>query len=131
MSELERLAILEQLLLHAERAMALVIVRHKVAKFATWKRAFDGHAPARAEAGFSNVRVYRSADDPSDVVVLLDTDDIGKSKQFIASPELKSAMSAAGVVDKPDVFVLIPADTPGSAEGTTVWLKRRENVPFA
>ena len=48
----------------------------------------------------------------SDVVVLLDTDDIGKAKQFIASPELKSAMSAAGVVDKPDVFVLIPADAP-------------------
>jgi len=92
--------------------MALVIVRHKVAEFLTWKRAFDGHAPARAEAGFSNVRVYRSADDPSDVVVLLDTDDIGKAKQFIASPELKSAMSAAGVVDKPDVFVLIPADAP-------------------
>ena len=58
------------------------------------------------------MRVYRSADDPSDVVVLLNTDDIGKAKQFIASPELKSAMSAAGVVDKPDVFVLIPADAP-------------------
>jgi hypothetical protein len=92
--------------------MALVIVRHKVAEFVTWKRAFDGYAPARGEVGFSNVRVYRSADDSSDVVVLLDTDDIGKAKQFIASPELKSAMSAAGVVDKPDVFVLIPADTP-------------------
>ena len=92
--------------------MGLVILRHKVAEFATWKRAFDGHAPARAEAGFSNVRVYSSADNSSDVVVLLDTDDIGKAKQFIASPELKSAMSAAGVVDKPDVFVLIPADAP-------------------
>ena len=92
--------------------IGLVIVRHKVAEFATWKRAFDGHAPARVEAGFSNVRIYRSADDPSDVVVLLDTDDIGTAKQFIASPELKSAMSAAGVVDKPDVFVLIPADAP-------------------
>jgi hypothetical protein len=92
--------------------MALVIVRHKVAEFATWKRAFDGHAPARGEVGFSNVRVYRSADDSSDVVVLLDTDDIGKAKQFIASPELKSAMNAAGVVDKPDVFVLIRADVP-------------------
>jgi len=48
----------------------------------------------------------------SDIVVLLDTNDISKAKQFIASPELKSAMSAAGVVDKPDVFVLIPADGP-------------------
>ena len=92
--------------------MALVIVRHKVAEFATWKTAFDAHAPARAGAGFFNARVYRSADDPSDVVVLLDTDDIGEAKQFIASTELKSAMSAAGVVDKPDVFVLISADAP-------------------
>lgn len=71
--------------------MALVIVRHKVAEFATWKRAFDGHAPARAEAGFSNVRVYRSADDVRSY----------------------------------------PCGCPGSAEGTTVWLKRRENVLFA
>ena len=92
--------------------MALVIVRHKVAEFATWKRAFDGNAPARAEAGFSNVRATAQPTISSDVVVLLDTDDIGKAKQFIASPELKSAMSAAGVVDKPDVFVLIRADAP-------------------
>ena len=86
--------------------MGLVIVRHKVKDFAAWKRSFDEHASARGAAGLSNARLLRSVDDPSEVVLLLDTDDIAKAKQFIASPDLKAAMTAAGVVDKPDVWVL-------------------------
>jgi hypothetical protein len=92
--------------------MALVIVRHKVKDFATWKNAFDAHASARGTAGLSNTRLFRSVDDPSEVVILFDTDDIGKAKQFIESPELKSAMAAAGVVDNPDVFILNAASEP-------------------
>ena len=76
--------------------MALVIVRHKVKDFAAWKNAFDAHASARGTAGLSNTRLFRSVDDPSEVVILFDTDDIGKAKQFIESPELKLAMAAAG-----------------------------------
>jgi len=90
--------------------MALVIVRHRVKEFGAWLAAFDAHGTARADAGFSNVRIYRSVDDSSEVVVLLDTADIGKATQFITSAEVKSAMAAAGVVDKPDVFVLTAAD---------------------
>jgi|JRHI01.1.fsa_nt_gi hypothetical protein len=86
--------------------MGLVIVRHKVKDFAAWKRAFEDHASARGTAGLSNARLFRSADDPSEVVILFDTDDIAKAKQFVSSPELKSAMTAAGVIDRPDMFVL-------------------------
>jgi hypothetical protein len=92
--------------------MALVIVRHKVKDFAAWKNAFDAHASARGTAGLSNTRLFRSVDDPSEVVILFDTDDIGKAKQFIESPELKSAMAAAGVVDNPDIFILNAASEP-------------------
>src|ERR1700674_2181207 len=92
--------------------MALVIVRHNVKDFAAWKNAFDAHASARGSAGLSNTRMFRSVDDPSEVVILFDTDDIGKAKQFIESPELKSAMTAAGVVDNPDVFILNAASEP-------------------
>jgi hypothetical protein len=92
--------------------MALVIVRHRVKDFAIWKKAFDGHASARGAADLSNTRLYRSVDDPSEVVILFDTDDIAKAQQFIGSPELKSAMTAAGVVDNPDVFILNPASEP-------------------
>ena len=53
--------------------MGLVIVRHKVKDFAAWKRAFEDHASARGTAGLSNARLFRSADDPSEVVILFDT----------------------------------------------------------
>ena len=86
--------------------MALLIVRHKVKDFAAWKAAFDAHKPTQMAAGLSNARLFRSADDASEVVVLLDAADISKAKQFVASPELKSAMEGAGVVDKPDVYLL-------------------------
>ena len=92
--------------------MGLVIVRHKVKDFGAWKRAFDDHASARGSAGLSNTRLFRSADDPSEVVILFDTDDIAKAKQFVSSSELKSAMTAAGVIDKPDVLVLSDANDP-------------------
>jgi len=86
--------------------MALVIIRHKVEDFVSWKRAFEEHAPARATAGLSNARLYRSADDSNEVVILLDTSDIGKAMQFISSAELKVVMKNAGVIDRPDVYVL-------------------------
>ena len=92
--------------------MGLVIVRHKVKDFATWKKAFEAHASPRGVAGLSNARLFRSTDDPSEVVILFDTDDIAKAKQFVSSPELKVAMTAAGVIDKPDVFVLSDANGP-------------------
>ena len=92
--------------------MGFIIIRHKVKDFASWKKVFDDHAPARGTAGLSNAQLFRSADDPSEVVILFDTDDIAKAKQFIWSADLKSAMTAAGVIDKPDVFVLTDANDP-------------------
>jgi hypothetical protein len=92
--------------------MALVIVRHKVRDFAAWKNAFDAHASARGTAGLSNTRLYKSVDDPNEGVILFDTDDIAMAQQFIGSPELKSAMTAAGVIDNPDVLVLNAASEP-------------------
>ncbi len=49
--------------------MGLLIVRHKVKDFATWKKAFDGHAAAQKTAGLSNPRLFRSADDRNEVVL--------------------------------------------------------------
>jgi hypothetical protein len=92
--------------------MALVIVRHKVNDFVIWKRAFEAHAPARAAAGLSNTRTYRSVDNPSEVVILFDTDDIVMAKQFVSSAALKSAMADAGVVNTPDVLILNAAQDP-------------------
>ena len=92
------------------KTMAVVIIRHQVKDFAAWKKAFDAHKPAREGTGLSKSRVFRSADDPSEVVLVFDAADISKVKAFVASTELQSAMKAAGVIDKPDVYFLNPAD---------------------
>ncbi len=86
--------------------MGVMIIRHKVKDFGTWKPAFDSHQPVQAAAGLSNPRVFRSAGDPSEVVIIFDAQDIGKAKELAGSPELKSAMAAAGVMDKPDIYFL-------------------------
>ena len=90
--------------------MPVVIIRHKVKDFATWKKAFDAHKPAREGTGLSKSRVLRSADDASEVVLIFDAADVNKVKAFVASAELQSAMQLAGVVDKPDVYFLNPVD---------------------
>ena len=90
--------------------MAVMIIRHKVKDFAAWKRAYDAHKTTRDSAGLSNARLFRSADDASEVVILFDVADISKAKAFGASADLQSAMKGAGVVDQPDVYFLNRAD---------------------
>lgn len=90
--------------------MALIIVRHKVSDFAAWKKIFDQNKPAQTGADFSNPRVYRSAGDPNEVVVLIDASSIEKARAFGLSPEVKAQMATAGVIDQPTVYFLNPAD---------------------
>lgn len=86
--------------------MTLLIVRHKVDAFATWKKAYDAHAGARTAGGLGKGRVTCSVDDPNEVVLIFDVADLEKAKAFCASNELKSTMQSAGVIDKPDLYFL-------------------------
>ena len=60
----------------------------------------SGVRPARgsAEGGWpDHPRVFRSSADQNEVVILFDTDDMKKAKDFVASPELKVSMAKSGV----------------------------------
>jgi hypothetical protein len=76
------------------------------AVFAAWKKVFDSHASPQSASGLSNPRLFPSADDPSEIVVLFDAAETSKAKQFAASFDLRSAMASAGVMDKPDIHIL-------------------------
>ena len=89
--------------------MTVMVVRHKVRDFAAWRAAFEAHEPVRRDAGLANARLFRTHGSADEVALVLDVEDITRAKEFAASPELKSAMTAAGVIDKPDVFFLDPA----------------------
>ena len=68
---------------------------------------FDGHAEMQKAAGLSNPRIYHSADsNKSEIVVVFDTEDTKKAKEFAASADLKEAMAKAGVLDTPTIYFL-------------------------
>ncbi len=86
--------------------MAYILIRHNVADYAKWKPVFDENAAARKAGGSKGGHLFRSADNPNEVVVLLEWDSIEKARQFTQSNELREAMQNAGVTGRPDLFFL-------------------------
>src|SRR5262245_1703551 len=96
--------------------MGMLVIRHKVKDYSKWRPEFDRHASAQKSAGLSNPRVFRSSDDPNEVVIFFDANDAAKAKYFAASPDLKSTMAKAGVVDSP-TFYFLESTEPSTAMG--------------
>ncbi len=86
--------------------MPYILVRHKVEDYAKWKPMFDEDGVNRKAAGSKGSHLFRNADDPNELFVLLDWDDLGKAKQFTQSPALRETMERAGVIDHPDIYFL-------------------------
>jgi hypothetical protein len=77
--------------------MGMLIIRHKVKDYGKWRPVFDQHAAAQKSAGLTNSRVFRSSDDKNEVVILFDTEDSKRAKDFAVSPDLEETMAKAGV----------------------------------
>jgi hypothetical protein len=45
--------------------------------------------------------VFRSAEDPNDVVILLDVADVTKARTWLGEDDMKATMQKAGVVGSP------------------------------
>jgi hypothetical protein len=78
-------------------------IHHKVKDYAAWRAGYDAHEKSRLTAGVTNGRVFRSAEDPNDVVVLQDVADVAKARTWIASDDLKTAMQKSGVIGSPSI----------------------------
>jgi hypothetical protein len=61
------------------------------------------HAGAQKAAGLTKPRVFRSADDPNETIILMDYKELKKAKEFSTSADLKKTMMDAGVVDQPTI----------------------------
>ena len=86
--------------------MPYVLIRHKVNDFPKWKSAYDAHSGARQKAGLQEEHLLRNSEDPNEVILLFEAQDIQKAKEFAGSSDLREAMKNAGVIDKPDVYFL-------------------------
>ena len=50
--------------------------------------------------------LLRNVDDPNEVIVSFEIEDLQKAREFIASDDLRERMQESGVIDKPDTYFL-------------------------
>jgi len=80
-------------------------VAHKVRDYDVWRPAFDGHAAVRAQHGLTNAEVYRGADDPNNILVVMDAPSREALLGFVSDPSLKTTMENGGVISEPTVVI--------------------------
>jgi quinol monooxygenase YgiN len=86
--------------------MHYLLVRHTVEDYARWKPFFDGHAATRKAAGCQGGVLCRSADNPNQITLLFEWDDLANARQFAQSQDLRETMMKAGVIGMPDISFL-------------------------
>lgn len=86
--------------------MPFLLTRLKVHDYDTWKAVYDEDAPNRQAHGSRGGRLYRNADNPNEIIAIIEFDDRERAIQFNESPELRERIQRAGVADHPDIVFL-------------------------
>lgn len=63
--------------------MSMLVIQHCVTDFQAWKQAFDGDPIGRAQNGVIRHAIYRSSDDPNDVIVNLEFSSREQAEKFL------------------------------------------------
>jgi heme-degrading monooxygenase HmoA len=85
--------------------MTVLVVHHRVRDFDAWKPVFDEHETSRREHRARRHWVYRTADDPNDVIVAVEFVSAEDARAFLEDPSLREAMQRGGVEGEPDVHL--------------------------
>ena len=94
--------------------MPYMLVQHSVENYDKWKLIFDEHGATRQAAGSKGGVVLRNADDPNQITILLEWDNLENARAFAGSDELREAMQRAGVTGPPNVYFLDGEDRPSA-----------------
>ncbi len=91
--------------------MPYMLVRHKVRDYDKWKPIYEEHGATRKASGSKEARLFRNADNPNEMIILFEWDDLAKARKFAQSEDLIKTMQKAGVSDKPDIYFLDEIET--------------------
>lgn len=86
--------------------MHYVLVRHKVEEYNKWKNIYDGNMENRKNNGSKGSHVFRSAENPDELVILFEWDDLDNARKFFESEDFKIKVRTAGIPDEPDIYFL-------------------------
>lgn len=82
--------------------MHYLLVKHKIADFAQWKRVFENNATAAQKAGIEFEHIFRDTTDTGLVFVLCRIDDLSKAKAFTQSQGASDSARRGGVIGTPE-----------------------------
>jgi quinol monooxygenase YgiN len=86
--------------------MAFILVSYKIENYKRWKNTFNDAFEMRKKCGERSYRVFKSSDNPNEMVVLQEWDSLASARRFSKSKKLRHCMEKAGVVGKPDIVFL-------------------------
>jgi hypothetical protein len=86
-----------------DRELPAFILSHRVADFDAWLAAYNAVDDLRLSRGIVGHAANRSLDDPSVAMVYHQAETFDALRAFLADPDLRAAMKAAGVVSEPEV----------------------------
>ena len=67
-----------------------LLVRHKVEDYERWKSVFDhDHGATRARSGSKGGWILRNAEDPNELVILLEWDSVENARRFANADDLR------------------------------------------
>ena len=79
--------------------MYVMAINHDVEDYDTWKSVFDTFPPSKGGARFH--RLNRNIENGNNVTIVAGFDTAEAAQQFRDDPELKEAMSEAGLTSSP------------------------------
>ena len=86
------------------------MVQHKVRDYDFWKAVFDEHEEVRVKYGSTGHTIYRSADDPNAVTLIIEYESRERADEFMKDPSLAEAMKRGGVISEPSFTWLDEAE---------------------
>lgn len=80
--------------------MPYSLARVKVADYAKWKPIFDQLSAARkASGGVKSGVLFRDADNPNNITILIEWDNLNNAHKFNESKEVEEAINKSGVIE--------------------------------
>jgi hypothetical protein len=79
----------------------ILLLQHTVRDYDAWKPVFDEHEDVRAKYGATGHTIYRDADKPNDLTILMQFESRERAEGLMRDPSLAEAMKRGGVVSKP------------------------------